>query len=133
MKIVLDCNVLITSLTSKSHYYKIYTALIKGQFELVVSHDILLEYEEIIQLKYGIDTASSFMALLAILPNVHYAHPFYRWNLIPNDPDDNKYCDCAVSGTADFIVTEDKHFRVLASKEFPKISVLNTDDFLQMI
>jgi predicted nucleic acid-binding protein len=118
MRVVLDCNVLITSLTSKSHYYKIYTALIKGQFELVVSHDILLEYEEIIQLKYGIDTASSFMGLLAILPN---------------DPDDNKYCDCAVSGTADFLITEDKHFRVLASTEFPKISVLNIDEFVQMI
>ena len=133
MKVVLDCNILVTSLTSRSPYHNIYTALVKGKFELVVSQDILLEYEEIIQLKYGVETASSFMELLALLPNVHHTHPFYRWNLIPSDPDDNKYCDCAVSGTADFIVTEDRHFRVLASIEFPQISVLNTDTFCQLI
>jgi putative PIN family toxin of toxin-antitoxin system len=133
MKVVLDCNVLVTSLTSRSPYHSIYTALVGGKFELIVSQDILLEYEEIIQLKYGTGTSSSFMGLLTLLPNVLHTHPFYKWNLIPNDPDDNKYCDCAISGTADFIVTEDRHFRVLTSIEFPRIFVLSTDEFCQKI
>jgi uncharacterized protein len=42
--------------------------LVNGKFELVVSQDILLEYEEIIQIKYGVDTASSFMSLLTVMP-----------------------------------------------------------------
>lgn len=73
---------------------------------MVVSQDIFLEYEEIIQIKYGIDTAAAFMSLLALLSNVHFVHPFYKWNLINVDPDDNKYCDCAISGAVDYIVTE---------------------------
>jgi predicted nucleic acid-binding protein len=98
-----------------------------------VSQDILLEYEEILQVKYGTDTASSFMALLALLPNVHHVHPFYRWNLISYDPDDNKYCDCAVSGTSDFIVTEDKHFNVLNEVEFPPLAVVGMESFIGML
>jgi putative PIN family toxin of toxin-antitoxin system len=106
---------------------------VSGQYDLIVSQDILLEYEEIIQVKYGLETASTFMALLSLLPNVHHVHPYYRWNLIARDPDDNKYCDCAVSGIADFIVTEDKHFNVLNEIEFPPIAVVGIDVFLRMI
>jgi putative PIN family toxin of toxin-antitoxin system len=129
MRVAIDCNILVSSLSSRSPYHNIYTSLVSGKFELVVSQDILLEYEEIIQLKYGINTASSFMALLALLPNVHYVHPYYQWDLIPSDPDDNKYCDCAVSGVADYIVTEDRHFNILSVIEFPKIAVVDIDKF----
>lgn len=133
MKVVLDCNILVVCLSSRSPYHNIYKSLVAGKFELVVSQDILLEYEEIIQIKYGLETAKSFMALLALLPNVHYVHPFYRWGLIHVDPDDNKYCDCAVSGTADYIVTEDKHFDVLKGITYPSIDTISIYDFSQLV
>jgi putative PIN family toxin of toxin-antitoxin system len=133
MKIVLDCNVLVTSLSSRSPYNIIYKSLVSGKFELIASNDVLLEYEEIIQLKYGIETSISFMSLLSLLPNVLYVHPYYRWNLITVDPDDNKYCDCAVSGTADFIVTEDKHFNILKGLDFPPLQVIDTVQFLDLL
>jgi uncharacterized protein len=133
MRVVLDCNILVACLTSRSPYHKIYTSLINGKFELVISQDVLLEYKEIIQIKYGVDTAEVFMSLLTLLPNVHFVHPFYKWNLINVDPDDNKYCDCAVSGAADFIVTEDKHFKVLNDISYPSISVVTIDMFLSLI
>jgi uncharacterized protein len=129
MKVVIDCNILVTSLSSRSPYHSIYTSLITGKYELVVSQDILLEYEEIIQIKYGLETSDAFMTLLALLPNVHHTHPFYRWNLIANDPDDNKYCDCAVSGVVDFIVIEDKHFNILHRLEFPPLNVIDIEEF----
>jgi predicted nucleic acid-binding protein len=93
----------------------------------------LLEYEEIIQVKYGVETASSFLALLALLPNVHHVHPYYRWNLMSNDPDDNKYCDCAVSGVADYIVTEDNHFNILKGIKFPNLSVVDINKFSALL
>ena len=133
MRVVIDCNILVASLSSRSPYHKIYSALVSGKFELVVSQDILLEYEEIIQVKYGMETASSLMALLALLPNVHHVHPYYQWNLIASDPDDNKYCDCAVSGVADFIVTEDNHFNILNGIDFPKISVVDINKFSALL
>jgi putative PIN family toxin of toxin-antitoxin system len=103
MRVVLDCNILVACLSSHSPYHNIYKSLVAQKFDLVVSQDILLEYEEIIRVKYSLATTQSFMALLSLLPNVHYVHPFYKWNLISVDTDDNKYCDCAVSGAADYI------------------------------
>lgn len=114
-------------------YHTIYTSLVTGKFELIVSQDILFEYEEIIQIKYGVSTAAAFMALIALLPNVNIVHPFYKWNLISIDPDDNKYCDCAVSGAADFIVTEDVHFNVLKSIFFPKLEIVNINQFSSIL
>jgi predicted nucleic acid-binding protein len=46
MRVVLDCNVLVMCLTSKSPYHKIYQGLTNQNIDLLVSHDILMEYEE---------------------------------------------------------------------------------------
>jgi putative PIN family toxin of toxin-antitoxin system len=133
MTVVIDCNVFVVCLTSRSPYHYIYQSLIAGKFTLVVSQDILLEYEEIIQQKYGVSTASAFISLLKELPNVIHVAPFYRWLLIDVDPDDNKYCDSAIIGKAMFIVTEDKHFNVLKTISFPKLTAITLDEFLQKL
>ncbi|MFN3997567.1 putative toxin-antitoxin system toxin component, PIN family [Algoriphagus sp.] len=133
MVIVLDCNILVMSLTSKSPYHRIFQSLVLGKFDLAINEEILLEYEEIIQLKYGTRTAASLIALLKELPNVRFTNTYYRWNLIEADPEDNKYVDCAINSGASFLVTEDKHFSILASIPFPKLSVLSINGFLKMV
>lgn len=132
MRVVIDCNILVACLSTRSPYHSIYTSLVSGKFELVVSQDILFEYEEIIQLKYGVSTAEGFMSLLALLPNVQIVHPFYKWNLISADPDDNKYCDCAVSGAADYIVTEDSHFNILSTIPYPQVTIIDINSFSEI-
>ena len=93
MTVVIDCNVLVICLTSRSPWHIIYQSIVAGKFNLAVTDEIMLEYEEIIQDKYGIATANAFIALLKKLPNVYYITPYYKWNLIDIDPDDNKYSD----------------------------------------
>ena len=61
MVIVLDCNILVISLTSRSPYHLIFQSMITGKFDIAVNEEILLEYEEIIQMKYGNRTASYLM------------------------------------------------------------------------
>lgn len=133
MTVVIDCNVLVMCLTSRSPYHSIYQLLVGGKFELAVTEDIVLEYEEIIQQKYGVTTANAFIALLRELPNVRIVNTYYKWNLIENDPDDNKYCDCTIAGNASYIVTEDKHFNTLKNISFPKVSILAIDEFIQLL
>lgn len=130
MKIVLDCNVVVMALTSRSPYHKIYSGLTNAKFELLVSDEILLEYEEIIGLKYNEKTARFFSLLLNELPNVRFQRIYYNWNLIAADPDDNKYVDCYIAGKGDYIVTQDKHFQVLKDVPFPRIRILTIDEFL---
>ncbi len=133
MTVVLDCNILVMCLTSRSPYHVIYQSLVGGNFNLVVSVDIMLEYEEIIQNKYSTATAHAFMTLLTELPNVHRIQPHYQWQLIETDVDDNKYCDCAIAGQAEFIVTEDRHFDILKNIPFPSISAITIDQFLEIL
>ena len=133
MTVVIDCNIFVMCLTSNSPYHIIYKSLINGKFNIAVSNDIILEYEEIIQQKYSIATAKTFVSLLSELPNVTFIHPHFQWQLIESDPEDNKYCDYAIAGQAAYIITQDRHFDILASIPFPSLAVIGIDNFLEML
>lgn len=62
-----------------------------------------------------------------------FAEPYFRWNLIPHDPDDNKFADLAISANVNHLVTQDRDFSLLKSLEFPAISVVNLAEFKKMI
>ena len=64
--------------------------------------------------------------------NIIQIVPYYKWNLIAADPDDNKFVDCALNAGADFIVTNDKHFNILKNIVFPKINVIDLETFKRM-
>lgn len=70
---------------------------------------------------------------LLLLPNVTQVTPFYRWLLIRDDPDDDKIVDCAVAANADYIVTNDKHFRVLRDIDFPPVRAITIDEFEMLL
>jgi hypothetical protein len=55
---------------------------------LVISLDILLEYEEVIQRKYGVKTATALVTLLGELNNVIQTRQYFKWQLIENDADE---------------------------------------------
>lgn len=133
MTVVIDCNIFVMCLTSRSPYYVIYKAMVNGRFHIAVTTEMMLEYEEIIQQKYSVQTASAFAILLRELPNVTLIHPYYKWQLIAADADDNKYCDCAIAGQAAYIVTEDRHFHALKNISFPKLSVIGIDAFCELL
>ena len=133
MTVVLDCNILVICLTSRSPYHNIYKALVGGKFTLAVTNDILLEYQEIIEQKYGLTTANTFIALLNELPNVVQVTAYYHWRLLTEDEEDNKYCDCAIAVSANHLVTEDKHFDVLKRLSFPPIHIVSIDDFAALV
>ena len=133
MTVVIDCNIFVMCLTSRSPYHIIYQSLVTGKFNLAVSVDIMLEYEEVIQRKYNVGTARALITLLTELTNVHYTQPHYHWRLIEADSDDNKYCDCAIAGQAEYIITEDRHFDVLKNVPFPPLTVVNLSRFLEML
>ena len=66
-------------------------------------------------------------------PNTIFITPFYHFNVITADPDDNKFVDCAVAGQARFIVTEDHHYDVLKDLAFPKIDIIKLDDAMKIL
>lgn len=133
MKIVLDTNVLLVSLPTHSKYHPIFQALLRKDYELFVTNEILAEYEEQIGIRLGAKRTDLHLTELLNLSNVHKALPSFFWQLIELDVDDNKFVDCAVSCGADFLVSNDRHFDILASVAFPKVTVIPAQRFLQIL
>ena len=133
MKVVLDTNVLLVSISSKSQYHWLFRALLNQLYEIALTNEILMEYEEIISAKYSVPVAKNVIRALLLLPNVSKTEVYYNWQLIRLDPDDDKFVDCAIASNADFIVTDDKHFNVLKDIDFPKVQTVNLTQFQQML
>ncbi len=133
MKIVLDTNVVVVMQSKHSKHYPIYEALQDGRFEICVTTDILAEYAEILGQKYGQAGSEAFFKFLEISPDVNYITKFWFWNLLTVDPDDNKFVDCAFTANANYIVSDDKHFRVLKEIEFPEFHVVSSEVFLEWV
>lgn len=129
MLVVLDTNVVLRAMSSQSEFALIIDKLFYNEFELLISSDILFEYEELITKFYNVLVAKTFLDFLLLLPNVIKISPSYKLNLIPKDPDDNKFIDCAFAGNATCIVTDDKHFNVFKNLKHPNISVLTALEF----
>lgn len=133
LRVVLDTNILLVSIAKKSPYRLIFDAIISGQIRLIISNEILSEYTEIIERRANSVVAQNIAELLVQLPNVEKIEPSYKWGLITNDPDDNKFVDAAISGRVRYIVSNDKDYNILKEIKFPKVEVILIDQFLNEI
>ena len=105
--------------------------MIKGSYTLAISNEILLEYIEIIGRKTNKEIAENVGQLLLKLTNVKKVDVRIKWGLIEEDPDDNKFVDCAITANVKFVVTNDKHFKVLNDIDFPYVEVISATEFLE--
>jgi uncharacterized protein len=133
LRVVLDTNVLMVSILPKHKYYWIYENLIAGKYDLLLSNEMLTEYSEILDRKYGIKQSDITLDFLTWLPNVDFILPTISWNLIEGDPEDNKFVDCAIFGGADFIVTHDKHYNILKEIPFPSVRTIKIPEFEEIL
>lgn len=133
MNIVLDTNVVLISLPKLSPYRLIFDKLIVGDYDLYVTNEIISEYFEIIEKKTNLSVATNLIDLLLSLKNVKKIDTYFKWSLITQDYDDNKFVDCAITANANYIVTNDNHFGILKSIDFPRIEVINDKDFIRLL
>ncbi len=129
MVVVVDTNCLLASIPPLSKYFWLYEAFKDEKFSWVVSNEILMEYEEKIADKYSQKTADIVLSILSVAPNVIFTTPFFNWNLIAQDPDDNKFVDAAISSNANYLITNDKDFNVLKKVDFPKVEIISLNEF----
>jgi uncharacterized protein len=100
---------------------------------LIVSNEIIEEYEEKLAWFYSEYFAEIVLEEILNLPQTEQNEAYFKWQLITEDPDDNKYVDIAVASNADYIISNDRHFRVLQKLLFPKIEVVTLDEFKVII
>ena len=129
MRIVLDTNGLVASLGSTSPYREIWLGIRDCKYKLCVSNDILFEYQEVIAAKTSPAIANQVIDFILNSENVELVTPFYHFELITADHDDNKFVDCAIAANAECIVSDDSHFKVLQTVPFPRVRVRQLKDF----
>lgn len=129
MKIVLDTNVLLVSISPTARDYWVFKKFIDEEYTLCVTTDILDEYAEIIEEHTDVETANFVLTIIKNAVNVEYVTKYFYWNFIYADPDDDKFVDCAIACNATYIVSHDKHFNVLKDIEFPKVNVIDIHQF----
>lgn len=132
-QVVIDTNCLVQIISLHSPYRPIWNAFLDGKYQLCVSNEILEEYQEIIERLTTPRIAENLILLILNKKNVTFVDPHFRLGLIIDDPDDNKFVDCAFASNAEFLVSEDRHFDVLKSITFPHLNLINMDEFLAIV
>ncbi len=127
-KTVIDTNVIVSALSSRSTYHWLIRLLLEERIDLFVTTEILMEYEEILNKKYSAIVAEYFLLTLKELPNVHFTQVYFNWNLL-DDADDNKFADCYIAANAEYLITNDSDFNKLKSVSFPSFNVLTIQEF----
>jgi putative PIN family toxin of toxin-antitoxin system len=132
MKVVIDTNIFLVSISRRSPFHWIFQRLVEGDFILSITNEILMEYAEKIGEHMGTRVSDSTMKALTELPNMERVDIYFKWNLI-KDQDDNKFTDCAIASGADWLVTHDRDFQILKDIPFPKVNVLSAKEFKTLL
>ncbi len=133
MRVVIDSNIFVMCMNNSSSYHVIFKKLVQGNYMLCVTTEIIFEYTEVFQRKFNSVKAEMLTDFLNESPYVKNTDVFFKWDLIEEDNDDNKYVDCYIASYADFLVTNDKHFKILTEGVYPKVNCVNIDDFLNIL
>lgn len=97
-----------------------------------MSTEVLDEYFEIISQLSNSAVAQAAINIIVNSPYTIKISPCYRFEIITQDRDDNKFVDLAISADADFLVSNDHHFNELKNCEWPHVNVITLDDFSEM-
>lgn len=130
-RIVLDTNCLLQCISRRSRYHEIWLSLLDGRNIMCVTNEILEEYAEVIERMTDHEFAELAIDVIVNNPHTLFITPYFHFNLIKEDPDDNKFVDCAVAGSAKFIVSEDRHYNILKTVDFPRVEVLGLDEMME--
>lgn len=131
MRVVLDTNILVSDIFWGGIPYKILEKWISDNFKLIISEEILKEYERVLlRISKGKRDQIVSRWLLLITENSYIINVKKKYHLSA-DSDDDKFIECAVSGKAQYIVSGDSH--LLDLKSIMNITILLAAEFLKMI
>ena len=127
MRIILDTNVLVSGIFWGGAPLKILDHWVSGNLDIVISPEILDEYVRVINELGGKQPslAAQWVDLLTTYPVIIKKRVSLS---LSRDPDDDKFLECAVSGSADCIVSGDDD--LLALKHIHTIPILKPAAFI---
>lgn len=131
-KVVVDTNALVSSLAAKSEFHKLIRLILDEDVSMFVTDEIMFEYEEVLHEKYSETVAQNFLSALKEIPTVEYVNIYFKWNLLTQDEDDNKFVDCYLAANAEYLITNDTGYNILKKIDFPKVNLIKLEEFLNL-
>jgi len=129
MRVVLDTNVFIAGIFYAGPPYQILKAWQEQRLDIVVSPPILEEYRRVgkrLSLQFpGVDLTPILELVAAravVVKTVELSEP------VCDDPDDDKFIACAISGQSQYIVSGDKH--LLKQSGYKGLEIVTPRQFL---
>jgi len=128
-RVVFDTNVLISALGWDARPEACLERALQGQLEGYVSHEMLDELRRVMNYpRFGFSETEKQSFLEVILVSFHIVESQVDLDVVDADPDDNMVLECAVAGSADWIVSGDSDLRDLG--EFRDIKIVTPAEFL---
>jgi putative PIN family toxin of toxin-antitoxin system len=129
LKVVMDTNVFVSGVYFSGPPYQILQAWQSGEFELVMSQEILDEYRRVGEIlaeehpKIDLNPILNF-----VIEHAKVYKPAKLKAPICEDPDDDKFFACALASGSKVIVSGDKH--LLKVSGYEEIEVLKPREFV---
>lgn len=120
-------------MSPRSKYHAVWESFVSGENRLCITNEIIEEYIEILQKLVGYKVSEYIVKTIINSPFTEFFTPYYHFELIKADPDDNKFVDCAIVAHARYVVTNDHHYDVLKEIPFPKVQIISIQDFMKVV
>lgn len=130
MDVILDTNVFISGIFWAGSPYKILKAWQSKKLTLIVSKDIIDEYDRVskaLSNQYPNMDLSPFIELLTINSKMYV--PLKLNEQISRDPDDDKFIACALAAKTTFIISGDQDLLVISG--YQGINVIKPGTFVR--
>lgn len=133
MRAVVDTNILMSGIFWRGTPAKILEAAVTQKFQLVLSPQIIQEYErilEVMEAKYPSATTGRSI-LDKLIVNAEIVSVTRLLRQVCSDPDDDKFLEAAISGRASHIVSGDR--ALLKTDGYANIRVIQAGPFLGLL
>ena len=130
-RVVFDTNIFISGLFWGGSSYLVVKRAINKELVVCISPAILREIETVLKRDFNLGQQEIQDITEVISDFSLEVTPHITVDIVKDDPEDNKILACALTGHAQYIITQDNH--LLKLKEFEGIKILHPQEFLEVI
>lgn len=131
MIVVLDTNVYISSIFWEGAPFIIVKKAIKQEIRVYISSSIINEIRKVLNRDFSLSKQEIDDIVSSLYNFTHLIEPKEKFDIIKDDPSDDRILECAVTCNAKYIISYNNH--LLNLKEFRGIKMVAPKEFLGLM
>ena len=129
LRVVVDTNVYISAIFWGGKPRHVIDLGRDGEIQIFTSEDIEQEILDKLMTKFGMNSDDAGRVMADFSTFTKLIRVSRRIHVVKDDPDDDKFIECAVECNAEFIISGDKH--LLNMRKYEGIDIMNVATFLK--